>query len=51
MFEMLLTDDHMLVTRSREAAERHVGLAPGESLQVQLAIVSSRTFSGQRIEA
>lgn len=32
MFEMLHSDKHMLVTRSREEAERHVGLAEGESV-------------------
>jgi hypothetical protein len=32
MFEMLHADKHLLVTRSREEAERHVGLLPGESL-------------------
>jgi hypothetical protein len=32
MFQMLHADRHLLVTRSREEAERHVGLAAGESL-------------------
>jgi len=33
MFEAKHTESSMLVTRSREEAERHVGLAPGESLR------------------
>jgi hypothetical protein len=32
MFEMLHADRNLLVTRSREEAERHLGLAAGESL-------------------
>lgn len=34
MFEMLHSDKHMLVTRSRVEGERHVGLAEGESLRL-----------------
>jgi hypothetical protein len=33
LFEMRHGASAMLVTRSREQAERHVGLAPGESLR------------------
>ena len=32
MFELRHTESGMLVTNSREEAERHVGLAPGESV-------------------
>ena len=34
MFEMLRSGENLLVTRSREVAERHLGLAPGESLEI-----------------
>jgi hypothetical protein len=33
MFEIRQHGEHILVTRSREEAERHVGLSPGESLR------------------